>query len=80
MISMLKSNGAKGLILDIVDDLIGYPVLTVSEAAKLHNVTYAAANSVFRRLAEVGVLTEGTGRSYGRVFTCPSVIREVERL
>lgn len=77
-LTALRSVRARGVVLDIVDDLIGYPIITVSQAAKRHNVTFPPANNAIERLVSMGFLTEMTGRGYGRVFACPEVIRIVE--
>jgi Fic family protein len=75
----LRANKAKGVVLEIVEDLIGYPVITPSQAAALHQVTYPPAARAIDRLVQLGILREVTGRSYGRVFACERVMRIVER-
>lgn len=77
MIDLLRAEGAKGVVLDIVEDLIGYPIITPSQAAILHNVTYPPANAAIQRLVGLGLLREMTGRSYGRVYACEAVMRAV---
>jgi Fic family protein len=79
MIDLLRAEGAKGVVLDIVEDLIGYPIITPSQAASLHNVTYPPANAAIQRLVRLGLLREMTGRSYGRVYACKAVMRAVEQ-
>lgn len=79
MLEALREDKAKGVVLDIVEDLIGWPVITVTQAASLHNVTYPPANSAIQRLERLGFVEEMTGRSYGRVYACPSVMRAVEQ-
>ena len=39
-LNLLRADGAKGIVLEIVDDLIGYPVITPTQAARLHGVTF----------------------------------------
>lgn len=78
MLTDLRAEKARGVVLDIVEDLIGYPVITVSQAAKLHGVTFPPANSAIEKLVRLGYLTEMTGRGYGRVFACPAVMDAVE--
>jgi Fic family protein len=70
----LRSSGVRGVAITIAEDLIGYPVLTPSEAAKRFGVTYRAANRAVQRLESAGVLDEITGRSYGRKFFAPDVL------
>jgi Fic family protein len=79
MLEALREDRAKGVVLDIVEDLIAWPVLTVTQAAAMHNVTYPPANSAIQRLVKLGFLEEMTGRSYGRVFACPRVMGAVEQ-
>jgi Fic family protein len=78
-LELLRMDRAKGVVLDIVDDLIGYPIITPTQAAHLHQVTYPPAARAIERLERLGVLHEITGRTYGRVFACERVMRIVER-
>lgn len=78
MLEALRAVGAKGVVLEIPDDLIGYPVITISQAAELHGVTFPPASSAIRRLVDLGFLFEMTGRSYGRVFGCTEIMQAVE--
>lgn len=78
MLSALKADRAKGIVLDLVEDLIGWPVITPTQAARLHDVTYPPANSAIQRLVGLGFLEEVTGRTYGRVFACRRVMQIVD--
>jgi Fic family protein len=78
MLETLRKVKARGVVLEIVDDLIAYPVITVTMAASLHNVTFPPANSAIQRLVDLGFLTEATGRNYGRVFVCRRVMDIVD--
>lgn len=75
----LRADKAKGVVLEIVEDLIGYPVITPSQAAGLHNVTYPPAAKAVERLERLGILREVTGGNYGRVYACERVMRIVDR-
>lgn len=77
MLQDLKRDRARGVVLEIVEDLIGYPVITVPQAAALHRVTFPPANNAIDRLVRLGHLQEMTGRSYGRVFAAPAVMAAV---
>jgi Fic family protein len=79
LIQRLKDTGARGVVLDLASDLIGYPRLTVSRAAEIYNVSYPAANAVIRRLVDLGVMREITGGTYGRVFACDRVYDLIAR-
>ncbi len=78
-LDLLRADKAKGIVLEIVDDLLGYPVITPSQAARLHGVTYPPAAKAIERLERMGIVEEITGRSYGRVFACERVMRIVDR-
>ena len=79
MIQTLRQAGAKGTSRYIVDDLIGFPVVTVPAMTTVHQVSYQAANTAVARLVELGILREASGRTYDRVFVCDAVLRELER-
>jgi Fic family protein len=68
LLEELKAANAKGVVLDIVDDLIAYPVITASQAASMHNVSYPPANNAIQKLVDMGHLDEVMGRQYGRVL------------
>jgi Fic family protein len=69
----LRKVRAKGVVLDLASDLIGYPRISSSQAAELYGVSYPAANGAISRLVEMGVLREITGGNYGRIFACDRV-------
>ena len=79
MIRTLRQARARGTSRSIVDDLIGFPVITVPAMTAAHHVSYQAANTAVARLVELGILREATGRTYDRVFVCDAVLRELER-
>lgn len=66
-----------GAIVHVLGGLIGQPVLTARSLAEQYEVTPQTAYSVIERLRELGVLTELTGRSYGRVFAATRVLEIV---
>jgi Fic family protein len=78
-LDLLRADKPKGVVLEIVETLIGYPIITPTQAAHLHQVTYPPAARAIERLERLGVLKEITGRSYGRVFACERVMRIVDR-
>lgn len=78
MMAALRADGARGVVLDIVDDLIAYPVITISQAASLHQVTYPPAKNAIQRLERLGFLTEVTGKAYGRVYACGRIMDIVD--
>lgn len=70
--------GSKGVSLRIADDLIGYPMITASLAAKLYEVSYQAANTAISKLVERGILKQRTSGRYGRIFQCDAVLAALE--
>jgi Fic family protein len=70
--------GSKGVSLRIADDLIGYPMITASLAAKLYNVSYQAANSAISKLVDRGILRQRTAGRYDRIFQCDAVLTALE--
>jgi Fic family protein len=70
--------GSKGVSLRIADDLIGYPMITASLAAKLYEVSYQAANSAISKLVERGILRQRTAGRYDRIFQCNEVLAALE--
>jgi Fic family protein len=79
MLDKLRADKAQGVVLDIVEDLIGYPLITPSRAADLHGVTYPPAAKAIARLEKLGIVYEVTGKSYGRMYLCPAVLRATDR-
>lgn len=78
MIDALRADRARGVVLDIVEDLVGYPVITASQAAEFHNVTYPPANAAIQRLVNMGFLVEMTGATYGRTYGATEIMRIVD--
>lgn len=74
MLETLRGQRVKGVILEIAEDLIGYPMITPTQAASMHHVTYPPANEALKKLEGYGFVREVTGKSYGRVYAAPQVI------
>lgn len=70
-----KSSGA---LLNLLDKLIEYPVITLPRAAKLLGVTFRAASMNVEKLVRAEVLREVTGRSRNRIFAASEFIRILE--
>ncbi len=71
----LRADGVRGVATTIADELIGYPMLTPTTAARLYGVSYPAANTAIQRLEKLGVLHERTGGRYARVYEARDVLR-----
>ena len=72
---MLRSAGARGAALELVENLIGYPAIDVPTASVRLNKPFQTANRAVAKLVEFGVLREATGRKMDRLFVCDDVIR-----
>jgi Fic family protein len=75
----LRAAGLRGVILQIAENLIGYPVIDVATAKSMTNKTYETANQAIARLVDHGVLREITGRPVNRLFVCNPILRIINR-
>jgi Fic family protein len=73
-LTQLLDADVRGVAVRIVEDLFGYPLITATPTAERYGVSYQAANTAIRRLVELGILEERTGRKYGRVFAARRVL------
>ena len=73
-VDMLRAKGRKGSVVDLIPCLIEYPMITVKQAQAKLGVSNPSANGAVNSLAMMGILTETTGGSYGRVFEASSVL------
>jgi len=76
----VRRNHWSGLILQVVDDLAEWPLVTIPGIAEKHHVTYPAAKSAVERLVTIGSIREITLRKYNRVFVADEVIAIVEAI
>lgn len=74
-IDTLRKAGSRGTVLDVAGDLIGYPLMSVTEVQENQKVTYPTANACVSKLVDAGYLREATGRTYGRLFICDRVMK-----
>lgn len=69
-----------GAIHLLLEDLVQWPVTTISAAASRYGVSQMNATRMVDHLVEAGVLTELTGRNYGRVFGAVGVMNIVDAI
>jgi Fic family protein len=69
-----------GTIHKVLAGLIEWPVTTISDTASRYGVSPVAATRLINHLVEVGILTELTGKSYGRTFGATQVMEIVDRI
>jgi Fic family protein len=58
----------------LIDELFLAPSITIPRAAQKLEVTTATASAHIKRLIDVGVLREWTGRKRGQVFVAPEIL------
>lgn len=75
VVSELRSRGVRGTAIQVAEDLVGYPVLTVPEVERRYDVAYQTANTVVTKLVEAGILTQISEGNYGRVFASIPLMR-----
>nr|MDT0660184.1 Fic/DOC family N-terminal domain-containing protein [Micromonospora sp. DSM 115978] len=74
----LRSANVRGVATRIVEDLIGYPMVTPTSASEMYSVSYPAANTAIRKLESLSILRERTGRRYGRLYAAGEVLRIID--
>jgi Fic family protein len=69
-----------GTVANICSDLVDWPIITARFVQDKYGVSAPTAKSAIDRLVAIGVLKEMTGRSYGRSYGAPAVMRAVESM
>jgi Fic family protein len=69
-----------GAILTLLEDLIEWPVVTISDTAVKYGISVVHASRIISHLAEIGVLTELSGREYRRMYGATYVMDTVDSL
>jgi len=69
-----------GAIHRVLAGLVEWPVTTISDTASRYSISQMNATRIVQHLVEVGILTELTGKSYGRTFGAVEVINIVEAI
>jgi len=69
-----QSARSSALLQKLIDGLFQSPSLTIGHAAKLLEVTHAAAAYNVRKLMDAGILREVTGRKRDQIFVAPEII------
>jgi Fic family protein len=73
----LRAAGTSALLPRLADELFARPVMTISQAASLLQVTWRTAKNTIRRLEGAGILVEITGQSNNRVFVAEEILNIV---
>lgn len=74
LVTELRNTGARGLAIQIAEDLIGFPVVTAKAVESRYDVSYNAANTAIRRLETAGMLIQVSPGNYNRTFAAPRVL------
>lgn len=74
-----RDDGLRGTVIQIIDQLIEYPMVTVSQVSERREVTFQAANTAVAKLVDRGVLVEITGQSQNRRFLAPAILRLLQQ-
>lgn len=74
----IRDSGLRGMVVDVVDLLIGTPFVTIPMVASATTKTYQAASNAVQRLQEVGILDE-VERQGVRIFRATDVVRVTTR-
>ena len=70
----VRSARSSGLLAALIDALFRVPSITMAQTARLLEITPAAASHNVRRLVELGILSEATGRRRNQVFVAREII------
>lgn len=74
----VRASGARGLIEEVVDNLIGRPFLRVAREARRTGKTPQAIYNVVDRLVKLGILVEPGRRTYDRMLFAPQVVDVIQ--
>lgn len=75
LVARVRNARARGLAVQIAEDLIGLPYLRVREISERYEVSFEAANKAVGRLVDLEVLQQVGDRKYDRLFSAPEVAR-----
>ena len=75
----LRNADVRGTAHDVVQRLIGQPMATARSISDHHGVSAGTANHALRRLSELDIVQEITGRPYARVYAAQEVLALLHR-
>jgi len=76
--SRLQEARSSALLLQLVDRLFQYPVLSVPGTTKALEITHRSATKLIERLVAARILTEVTGRERNRLYVAQDIIKAME--
>lgn len=78
MRELIRSQRIRGVRAQIMEDIVGQPIIAVPWARARYHVSYQAANEAVSKLVAGGLLKEMTGRNYDRLFASIRVLNIIE--
>jgi Fic family protein len=76
--TLIRDNRIRGVRAQIMEDIVGQPIISVTWAKTRYGVSYQAANEAIAQLVRDEMLREMTGRNYDRLFASNRVLNIVE--
>jgi len=74
-----QSARSSALLLKLIDHLFKSPSITIGRAATLLKVTQVSAANNVQKLVDAKILTERTGRKWGRVYVAMDLLKFMDR-
>ena len=78
-LASLRDAGVRGTAHNVIDQFISQPMTTARAISDHHGVSASAANHALRRLLEMGIVQEITGKPYARVYAATYVLALLHR-
>lgn len=76
--TVIREKQIRGVRAQVMEEIIGQPVIAVQWATTRYGVSYQAVNKAIAKLVRDGLLEELTGRAYDRSFASVRALRIVE--
>jgi Fic family protein len=73
----LTPTRTSALVLRLADSLFASPVLTIPEARRLLDVTYASARHNVEKLVAAGILQQAGESSYGKTYLAVEILQAI---
>ncbi|HQZ39315.1 MAG TPA: ArsR family transcriptional regulator, partial [Vicinamibacterales bacterium] len=72
--SWVHAPRSSGLLATLIDELFRVPSITIGQTAKLLGVTPAAASYNLKKLVDLGIVAEATGRTRNRIYIAREIL------
>jgi Fic family protein len=74
----LQKSRVSGLVIGVVDALFRTPAISATDVVAQFGVSHQAAMQALRRLEEIGLVSESSGKQRGRIYLATEIVRAVE--